>query len=134
MMLDTQGAKVLIAESDRTVAELLRIRLDVAGYQTLLVRTGRDVLETIRASRPAAMMLELRVPEIEGFEILRLMQAHRLSLPTLVMGKDLSGDDIRKAIALGARDIMVKPFSGATPVERVARVLKAAAMPTAKAA
>ena len=132
MLLDQPGAKVLIAEPDRTIAELLRIRLDVAGYQGMLVRTGRDVLETMRIARPGVLMLEAKLPEINGFEILRLMQAHRLSIPTLLMGKDLSGEDIRKALALGARDIMVKPFSGATPLERVARLLKSPAQ--AKAA
>ncbi|HEY9219937.1 MAG TPA: response regulator [Phenylobacterium sp.] len=134
MILDQPGAKVMVAESDRTIAELLRIRLDVAGYQTSLVRSGRDVLETLRAARPAALMLEMRLPDINGFEILRLIQVARLSLPTLIMGKDLSTEEIRRAVALGARDVMVKPFSGATPLERVARLLKLSAQQHAKAA
>lgn len=136
MFLDQRGAKILVAENDRTIAELLRIRLDVAGYQTTLVRTGRDVLETLRASKPTVLMLELKLPEIDGFEILRLIKAQgaRLELPTLVMGRDLSAEEIRRAVSLGARDVMAKPFSGALPLERVARLLKMAAAQPARAA
>lgn len=134
MIVDPHGEKVLVVECDRTIAELLRIRLDVAGYQTLLARTGRDALETLRAARPNALVIEMRLPDISGLEILRSMQLQRISIPTLVMGRDLSGEDIKKAVSLGAKDIMVKPFSGATPLERIARLLKMSAQPAAKAA
>ncbi len=134
MIVDPHGEKILVAECDRTIAELLRIRLDIAGYHTLLARTGRDALEILRAARPNALVMELRLPDINAFEVLHSMQLQRMPTPTLVMGKALSGEDIRNALSLGARDVMVKPFSGATPLERVARLLKMSAHPSARAA
>src|SRR5215203_834493 len=100
MFLEHPGAKILVAEPDRTIAELLRIRFDVAGYQTLLVRSGGDLLEALRVARPAALVLELRLPGFDGYEILARMRGLHLSLPVLAMGKDLSAEDIRKAIGL----------------------------------
>jgi DNA-binding response OmpR family regulator len=135
MFLDHRIAKVLIAENDRTVAELLRIRLDVAGYQTSLVRSGSEVLEAVRSIRPEVLILELGLPDVSGFEILRLMQLARLQVATLVIGRDIAPADLRRAVELGARDVMLKPFSGAQPLERVARLLKPPPMqPTRQAA
>lgn len=129
MIYDPRGLKVVIAESDRTVLELLQIRLDVAGYHTCVARTGRAALDILKTIRPAAMVLDLNLPDMDGFQVLHLMnpRAEKPQFPTLVVGRKLSIDDIKRAVDLGARDCMAKPFSGADVLERVSRMLKAPA-------
>jgi len=125
----------MVVDNDRTVLELLQIRLDVAGFHTSMARNGRTALETLRNSRPAALVIDLNLPEMSGFEVLEALapRGQKLPFPTLVMSKNLSAEDIQRAIRLGARDCMAKPFSGADALERVGRMLRKPAPPGASA-
>jgi two-component system catabolic regulation response regulator CreB len=126
MVIETGGLKVVVADSDRTVLELLQIRLDVAGYHACVARTGPAVLETLKYIRPAAMVIDTDLQELDGFNVLRALgeKSERLPCPTLVVGRRLGPEHIRLAIDLGARDCMTKPFSGADVLERVGRMLR----------
>ena len=123
MNLESQGRRILICDVDRTVLELLQIRFDLAGCHTFVARTGASALETVKTARPAAMILELNLPEMDGFDVLRALnpRGEGIHFPVLVMGKKLSAEDIQRAVKLGARDCLTKPFSGADVLERVAR-------------
>lgn len=123
MNLESQGRRILICDVDRTVLELLQIRFDLAGCHTFVARNGTSALETIKTARPAAMLLELNLPDMDGFEVLRALnpRGEGIHFPVLVMGKKLGAEDIQRAVKLGARDCLVKPFSGADVLERVAR-------------
>lgn len=123
MNLDAHDRRVVICDPDRTVLELLQIRLGIAGSQTFVARSGLAALELIRNVRPHAVLLELNLPEMDGFEVLRALNPRGagLSFPVLVMGKRLGAEEIQRAVSLGARDCLIKPFSGADVLERVAR-------------
>lgn len=121
-------ARILIADSDRAVSEMLQIRLDVAGYHPLSARSGTGALEIIRNMRPAAFVLDLGILDIDAFKLLTILQHDRLRppCPTLLIGKRLGVEDIRRAAILGVRTCVVKPFSGADLLDRVAKMLKPA--------
>lgn len=125
MIRDAQGAKALVADTDRTVSELLQIRLDLAGFHTCLARTGAEALESLKNIRPTVMVLELNLPDVSGYEVLeQLGRQGKLTFPTLVVGRKLAAADIQRALKLGAQDCMIKPFSGADALERVGRLLR----------
>lgn len=126
MIQDARGLKVVVGDSDRTVLELLQIRLDLAGYHTCVARTGTAVLDTLRNVRPGAMIIDLGLADTNGFEVLEALNRRneRPSFPILVIGRKLAPEDIQRAVRLGARDCMIKPFSGADILERVARLLR----------
>lgn len=126
MNFNTRGIEVMVAENDRAVLEMLQIRLDVAGFRTSMARTGRLALETLRNSRPSALVIELNLPEMNAFEIFEALnpRGEKLPFPTLVMSRNLAVEDIQRAIRLGARDCMAKPFSGADALDRVTRMLR----------
>ncbi|HEX4179637.1 MAG TPA: response regulator [Caulobacteraceae bacterium] len=133
MSFNTRGLEVMIAENDRTVLEMLQIRLSVAGFHTSMARTGPLALETLRNSRPSILVIDLNLPEMDGFEVLEALQPRcgKLQIPTLVMARKLAAEDIQRALRLGARDCMAKPFSGADALDRVARLLRKPTPPTA---
>ena len=126
MLFEGRGSKIMVAEHDRTILEMLQVRLDVAGYHPIAVRTGASVLEMLNNIRPAALVLDLNLPDIDGFRILAVLQAQaeRIATPTLVVGRQLAVDDIRRAVSLGARDCLAMPFSGAEILDRLTRMLK----------
>nr|QQZ49674.1 response regulator [Phenylobacterium glaciei] len=82
--------------------ELLQIRFDLAGCHTFVARTGPAALETIKTARPAAIVLELNLPEMDGFDVLRALnpRGDGIHFPVLVMGKKLSAEDIQRAVKL----------------------------------
>jgi DNA-binding response OmpR family regulator len=135
MSFNTRGLEVMIAENDRAVLEMLQIRLSIAGFHTSMARTGPLALETLRNSRPALLVIDLNLPEMDGFDVLEALnpRGDKLPFPTLVMARKLAAEDIQRAVRLGARDCMAKPFSGADALERVARLLRKPAPPPALA-
>lgn len=126
MNYNMRGLTVMVAENDRTVLEMLQIRLTVAGFHTNMARTGVSALEAIRNVRPAALVIDLHLPELSGLDVLKSLNPRggKLPFPTLVMARKLSADDIQRAIRLGARDCMAMPFSGADALERITRMLR----------
>lgn len=126
MSYETRSHKVLIAENERAVAEMLQIRLDVAGYHTMACRTGTQAMEMLSVMRPDVLILDLNLPDMDGWGILQALNNRygKPPFPVLVMGRRLSADDVRRAVSIGARDALAKPFSGAEIVDRVARLLR----------
>lgn len=122
-----RASKVLVVDPDRAVLEMLQIRLDVAGYHPLAARSGVGALEILRNMRPALLVLDTAVAEMGAFDVLALIQRDRahLACPILLTGKKLGADEVRRASTLGVQNCMVKPYSGADVLERIAKLLKA---------
>lgn len=130
MQFDTKGQRILVADGDRAVLEMLQIRLDVAGYVVQIARTGPAAVESIRTFRPAGVVMDMNLPELNALEVLRALNpgGGKLSMPVLLIGRKLAIEDIKTAVGLGARDALAKPFSGADFLDRVARLLRKPAM------
>lgn len=124
-----RGAKILVVDHERATLEMVQIRLDVAGYQAFGARTSHAALEVLGHSRFDAVILERQMPGIDGLGFLQAIASiqERRPMPVLLVGRNLAADDVRKAVGLGVRDVLAKPYSGAAIVERMQRMLKKAA-------
>ncbi len=118
--------KILIAEDDSGIRDLVRTRLRIAGYDPHTAKTGREAVERALQLRPQAMILDINMPELDGFGVLVALKQHdpHLHLPTLVLTARHSSDDVRRAISLGAKDYLTKPFTEAQLLARVARLMR----------
>ena len=76
--------------------------------------------------RPAALVMDLHLPELDEFELLSALGAkgERPIYPILATGKVSSIEEVKRAVTLGARDFLAKPYSGADAVDRVMRLLR----------
>jgi two-component system KDP operon response regulator KdpE len=120
------GTRILVADSDRAVLEMLQIRLDLAGYHALAARSGPAALEMAHNMRPALLVLDLAITEMTAFDVLAALQRD-VSHPcgqVLLVGKRLGVEEVKRGASLGVRACMLKPFSGADLVERVGKMLK----------
>src|SRR5512143_2024375 len=113
MMVYGRGPTVLVVDNDRTTLEMVQIRLDVAGYQASGARSAHAALAVLGHSRFDALILERDLP---GFDGLALLEALHLlpdcrPMPILLVGLALAAEDVRKAVTLGVRDCLAKPFS-----------------------
>ena len=115
------GARVLVVEDEHDVAELIRYNLAKEGYGVVLVADGAEALKRAREVKPEVILLDIMVPQLNGWEVCRRLKQdpETRALPVImVTGRVEEGDKVL-GFEMGADDYVTKPFS---PRELVARV------------
>jgi len=113
--------RILVVEDEQDVAELLRYHLSKEGYDVVVAGNGQDAVKRARDVRPELILLDIMVPQLNGWEVCRRLKAEEetRSIPIImVTGRVEEGDKVL-GFELGADDYVTKPFS---PRELVARV------------
>ncbi|HET7024940.1 MAG TPA: response regulator [Gemmatimonadales bacterium] len=120
------SARVLLAEDDPLIADIVIHRLGQAGHQVTHVRDGAAAIAAIRAQRPQLLILDIRMPEMDGLQVLRQIRTELAAprLPVIIVTALSDEEDIVRGFSLGADDYIVKPFSPAELTERVERRLR----------
>jgi DNA-binding response OmpR family regulator len=114
---------VVIVEDDPNIADLLDTYLREAGFRVLQADRGERGLELIDAHRPAMVVLDIGLPDIDGFEVCRRVRA-RSSVPVLFLTARDGEIDRILGLELGADDYVTKPFSPREIVARVKAILR----------
>ena len=92
MLRNTARKRIVVAEDDPAVMELISVRLDLAGYHVVAARDGFQALKCIVSSRPSAMVLDIGMPRMNGFGVLKEIQYFRPRVPVLVLTARRSGE------------------------------------------
>jgi DNA-binding response OmpR family regulator len=119
--LSSGTGRILVVEDEPDVAELLRYHFGKEGYEVLVAPTGTEAVKRARDLRPEVILLDLMVPQLNGWEVCRRLKAETdtRAIPIImVTGRVEEGDKVL-GFELGADDYVTKPFS---PRELVARV------------
>ena len=120
----TARGLVLVVEDDAAIADVIRMNLVSAGYGVHIERDGPTGLDAVRRLKPAAMILDVGLPGMDGVEVCRRMRAEHDWTPVLfVTARDDEVDRI-VGLELGADDYVTKPFSPRELVARVGSVLR----------
>ena len=109
-LLSGTAKKVLIADDDEALAETLRFQLEQRGFIPSVVHNGQDVLDSIDIEPPDLVVLDLKMPEVDGFETLSAMKSKpdTANIPVIVLsGLEKDGVKVR-ALSLGAADFVSK--------------------------
>jgi DNA-binding response OmpR family regulator len=102
---------VLIIEDNEDLALGLRVNLEAQGYRVELARDGAAGLAQARALHPALVILDLMLPTLDGYQVLRSLRAGGFDAPVLILtARNQEGDKIR-GFRVGADDYVTKPFS-----------------------
>lgn len=127
-MTDPIRPKILVAEDDETMRELVARWLDAAGYEVAKAANGEEVVEAIRnGDAPAAIVMDLTMPRMDGFQALARLRELGLPLaPVLLLTGRHTAEDVRKAVSLGAKDYLAKPVERAHLLARVERIVRSA--------
>jgi DNA-binding response OmpR family regulator len=115
--------KVLIVEDDDVIAQGMARHLDAAGFDPVVVARGELGLARLRYERPDVCVLDLMLPELDGWRLIEQARAEGIGTPIVVVSARGTEHDRIHALDLGADDYLVKPFS---MKELVARVRAAA--------
>ena len=117
---------ILVVEDEPDTAELLEFHLENAGYKVTITEDGYQALKKIHKLKPDLLILDLMIPEIDGFEVCRLIRKDPATESLPVMMCTANSDETSKIQGLdfGADDYVTKPFSPREVVLRVKNILK----------
>jgi DNA-binding response OmpR family regulator len=120
------AATILIVEDEHAVARGIQYALQQEGYTVILARSGEEGLETAVGQAPDLVILDVRLPGIDGFEVLRRLRAAGSKAPVLML--TARDDEVDKVIGLelGADDYVTKPFGLRELLSRVKALLRRA--------
>lgn len=115
--------QILVVEDEASVADILRLYLKRAGFEVTVVLDGRKALEKLQEQLPALVILDVMLPNVDGFEITRWLR-ERSETPIILLTARKAEVDRIAGLELGADDYVVKPFSPQEVVSRVRAVLR----------
>lgn len=115
-------AKILIAEDETAIAELLKIGLTKAGYNSEHVLDGKSAADKIETINYDLIILDIMLPEIDGYELIEYIEP--MNIPVIFITAKGSLKDRVKGLRMGADDYIVKPFELDEVVARVESVLR----------
>jgi len=117
------GKKVLVVDDDVKTVELDKLYLTRDGYHVLTAYDGIEAMRLPRESRPALIVLDLMLPDIDGLEVCRILR-HESDVPIIMLTARSTDQDKLTGLGLGADDYVTKPFSPKELAARVQAVLR----------
>jgi DNA-binding response OmpR family regulator len=115
--------KVLVADDDLELAEVIAFALRQGGYAVLSAPDGPSAIDLFHAERPDLVILDVNMPRLGGFEVLRRLRAET-TVPIMMLTVRSSEEDQVRGLDLGADDYLTKPFSPRTLLARVRALLR----------
>jgi DNA-binding response OmpR family regulator len=120
------GERILIVEDERAVARGLEYGLSKEGYRVLWADTGQRALELVRAQDPHLILLDIRLPDLSGFDVCRQLRSEGRRQPVLMLtARDEEVDKVL-GLELGADDYVVKPYQLRELIARIRALLRRA--------
>jgi two-component system, OmpR family, alkaline phosphatase synthesis response regulator PhoP len=118
--------RVLLVEDNADLAYGLRNNLEIEGYDVDIAADGVEGLTRIRATRPDLVVLDLMLPRMDGFRVLRTVREEQRTMPVLVLTARAEEADKVRGLKLGADDYLTKPFGLLELLARVEALLRRA--------
>jgi two-component system alkaline phosphatase synthesis response regulator PhoP len=125
-MQSSSTQQILVVDDDHDIVRLVRAYLEKAGFQVLTANDGETALHILRRDRPALVVLDLMLPDRDGWDITRLVRGDPTLADTPIIMLTARIDDTDKIIGLelGADDYVTKPFNPREVLARVRTVLR----------
>lgn len=132
--VETIKPNILVIEDDEAISEAIAFHLDRAGFQPVVALDGLAGLKALRQELPDVLVLDLMLPHVDGWHIIREVRDWAPRLPVIVVTARSNEHDRVEVLALGADDVLSKPFSMREFVARVSAAVRRTAAAEAFAA
>ena len=118
--------QILVVDDDKTIVKIVRGYLEQAGYSVLGAYSGQSALDTLRSERPDLLILDLMLPDTDGWDVTRQIRSEDRIAETPIIMLTARVDDTDKIVGLemGADDYITKPFNPREVVARVRALLR----------
>lgn len=114
---------ILVVDDEERMARFIRLNLEHDGFQVVEAHKGMEAIDQLRTKMPDVILLDVMMPDIDGFEALQLIR-ETSTVPVIMLTAKGEEDDRVKGLELGADDYVTKPFSPRELVSRVRAVLR----------
>jgi two-component system KDP operon response regulator KdpE len=118
-----QDYLILVVDDEKRMVRFIRLNLEQDGFKTISAYNGTEALEEVRKNLPDLVLLDVMMPDIDGFEVLRKIRLAS-NVPVIMLTAKGEEDDRIQGLELGADDYITKPFSPREMVSRVKAVLR----------
>jgi two-component system alkaline phosphatase synthesis response regulator PhoP len=120
------GETILVVDDEANIVELAALYLEQEGFRVLSAADGASALEMIARQPPALLVLDLMLPEVDGWEVCRQLRSGRVAPDLPIIMLTARDDDVDKIVGLelGADDYVTKPFNPRELVARVRAILR----------
>lgn len=124
-MMDSQfrDRKILVVDDEERMVRFIRLNLEHDGFRVIEAFNGAQAINKVRNNLPDLILLDVMMPDIDGFEVLRLIR-ETSTVPVIMLTAKGEEDDRVRGLELGADDYITKPFSPRELVSRVRAVLR----------
>ena len=122
--MSDDGPCVLVVDDDPNINYLVSSALRLEGYRTLTADNGREALKAVDDGHPDLVVLDVMMPELDGFDVLKRLRQDGFDQPVIFLTARDGGDDRVRGLQAGGDDYVVKPFLIEELVARVAAVLR----------
>ncbi len=102
----------------------VRALLEPQGVETLLARSGREALDLIESRRVHLAVLDVRMPQLGGLQVLKLMREHRAGIPSILLADHLTNHLLHEALGMQVFSVMSKPVDLNLLLDAMARVMR----------
>jgi DNA-binding NtrC family response regulator len=116
--------KVLVVDDELIVLKSCRMVLEAEGFEVLMAGSVQEALAAIEAQAPGLLLVDVKMPVLDGMYLMRQVREKRPGMPIIVMSGYSTRDTIREALELGAATFIAKPFTPDELSDTVRSVLK----------
>ena len=128
---NTPEARVLVVDDETNIVELLSVSLKFQGFEVHTASNGPAALDKAREIRPDAVILDVMMPGMDGFDVVRRLRTEGLRFPVLFLTARDSTEDKISGLTLGGDDYVTKPFSLEEVIARIRAILRRTGRPPA---
>jgi len=123
---DNSGTRVLVVDDEPNIAEVVTMALRFNGFTVETAASGREALTAVSSFKPHLMVLDVMLPDMEGFDVAARLGAQRAGLPIIFLTARDATEDKLRGLTGGGDDYMTKPFSLEELVARIRTILRRA--------
>ena len=121
---DNSGTRVLVVDDEPNIAEVVTMALRFNGFAVETAASGREALAAVSSFKPHLMVLDVMLPDMEGFDVAARLGAQRAGLPIIFLTARDATEDKLRGLTGGGDDYMTKPFSLEELVARIRTILR----------
>ena len=114
-------AKVLIVDDEPNIVMALEYALKKKGFEVYIALNGKEALEICQLEKPCLMVLDIMMPDMDGFEVLEKVKKNKYlhKIKTLFLSAKNKPEDMERGMQAGAEDYITKPFSTKKLIEKI---------------
>ena len=123
-MQEVEKLSVLVVDDEPNIVDVISMALRFEGFEVESAANGTDAIAAVAARKPAVIVLDVMLPDIDGFEVARRLAGARTGVPIVFLTARDATEDIVHGLTVGGDDYMTKPFSLEELVARIRTVLR----------